>query len=196
MASQCRIAASALVPSPAASRRLHRVDVTPAFVEQRLAAAGQRPLQHPSVHRMRHFAERAVALQVADDEARGLRRQQRHPRDVGARQSRIGLQHRQYGELRRRHLQIGQRPVQRQPGRGLGLPQEIAEMAVFRRACRSPGAAAGRRRDPDLRPVACDRIFWPIAAFSISAVFRLGAISPGAPNLAARYKCSYNISGY
>jgi hypothetical protein len=42
--------------------------------------------------------------------------------------------------LRRRDAEIGQRPLQRQPCCGLGLPQEIAEVAFF-----AALALAGRR---------------------------------------------------
>jgi len=35
-------------------------DVTPAFLEQDSAAAGQRPLQHPAVHGMRRLPDRAA----------------------------------------------------------------------------------------------------------------------------------------
>jgi hypothetical protein len=43
--------------------------VTPAFVEQGSAAAGQRPLQHPAVHRMRRLPDRTRARPKAADVA-------------------------------------------------------------------------------------------------------------------------------
>ena len=54
-----------------------------ALAEQHGAAAGQGPLQHPPVHRMRGLSDGAVAFQVADDDADGLGGQQRHPRQIG-----------------------------------------------------------------------------------------------------------------
>ena len=79
---------------------LHRVDVMPAFVEQR-PPRGQRPLQHPAVHRMRYFPDarsrsrlRMMTPTVAASAAPPARRRRR--------KARIGVQHRKNGKLRRR----------------------------------------------------------------------------------------------
>ena len=53
------------------------------------------------------------------------------PGEIGAGQAGIGLQHGQHDELRRGDAEIGQRTFQRQPGRSLGLAQQIGEVAVF-----------------------------------------------------------------
>jgi hypothetical protein len=58
-------------------------------------------------------------------------------------------------KLRRRHAEIGQRPFQRQPRRGLGLPQQIAEVAFF--AALAP-ARGGR---PDAGRVGLRGSFFP-----------------------------------
>jgi hypothetical protein len=91
--------------------------------------------------RVRGFFDGAVALQIVDDDADGLRRLQRHPREISARQAGIGAQHGQHHELRRGDAEFGQRPLHRQPGRGLGLPQQIGEVALL-----AAFAFSGRRR--------------------------------------------------
>jgi len=101
-----------------------------ALAEQRRAAAGQAPLQHPAMHRVRRFPDRALALQVADDDARGLRGQRRDPRQIGAGQAGMAAEQAQNRKLRRRHADLGERPFQRQPGRGLGLPQQRGELGA------------------------------------------------------------------
>ena len=53
------------------------------------------------------------------------------PSEIRARQAGIGPQHGQHGELRRGDAEVGQPPFQRQPGRGLGLPQQIGEVSLF-----------------------------------------------------------------
>jgi len=110
-----------------------------ALVEQTHTAACQRPLQYPAVHRVRGLSDRAVAFQVADDNADGLRGQQRHAGDVGAGKAGIGVQHGENGKLRRRDAEIGECALQRQPRRGLGLPQQIGDVAGL-------AALAGARR--------------------------------------------------
>ncbi len=97
MDNQRRTVTCALVPSPKPT--LQRRHMTPAFFEQCPAAAGQRPLQHPAVNRMRRLPDGAVAFQVADDDADGLRGQQRHSGEVCARQAGISPQHGENGKL-------------------------------------------------------------------------------------------------
>ena len=150
--------------SPAASRRSRACACARHLSSSVCAAPGQRPLQHPAMHRVRRLSDGAVAFQVADDDADGLRGQQRHPGEIGAGQARIGLQHGQHDELRRRDAEVGQRPFQRQPGRGLGLPQQIGEVAFFAALALARAAAAERRPAPDFR-----RFFSTLAFFRTSA---------------------------
>ena len=112
-----------------------------ALLQEREAAPGQRPLQHPPMHGMWRHLDGAVAFQVPDDDADGLRREYRNAGEIGARESRIGLQHGQHKELRWRGAQFRERAFQRQPRGGCGLPQKIAEIALF-----ATLALAGRRQ--------------------------------------------------
>jgi len=133
--------------------------VAPALAEQHGAAAGQRPLQHPPVHRMR-------GLSMAPSRSR-LRMMSRrswgsaaHPRHIGAGQPRIGPQHGEHHKLRGVHAKTG--------------PAIVPESAAWR-----PGAAADRRGSPVRR--ACPSRRRRSAACEIRilrAVFRAARGSP------------------
>jgi hypothetical protein len=79
--------------------------------------------------------------------------------------------------LRRRDAEIGQRPFQGQPCRGLGLPQQVAEVAFFA----TLALAGGRRPDAGQRRIRGGffprrrGFFWPASIFAFSALF--GAVS-------------------
>src|SRR5690242_6668797 len=102
-----------------------------ALLQEVEAVWRQRPLQHATVHWMWRLQDRTVALEIADDDADRLRCQQRNAGEIGAGQPRIGLEHRQHQELRRGDAELGERALQRQARRTLGLAQEIAEIAVL-----------------------------------------------------------------
>ena len=57
--SQRRTVACALAAEPGHQPPFQRPDVPPAFVEQGVAAPGQRPLQHPAVDGVRRLSDRA-----------------------------------------------------------------------------------------------------------------------------------------
>ena len=95
------------------------------------------------------------------------------PGQLGAGQAWIGPQHRQHDELRRRDAEVGQRPFQGQPRCGLGLAQEIGDVALF-----AAFAVAGRRRaDADdfrvLGRVFISNDFFRGGWFRFLGVFRL-----------------------
>ena len=138
--------ACALALRPAASRRSSAMTWRRHLSSSVAAAAGQRPLQHPAMHRVRRLPDGAVALEVADDDADGLRGQQRHPGEIGAGQARIGPQHGQHDELRRGDAEIGQRAFQRQPASRPGPAAADRRGSLVRRACPGRAAAGGRRR--------------------------------------------------
>ena len=97
------------------------------------------------------FLMAPIALQIADDDADGLRGQQRHPGEIGARQARIGPQHGQHRELRRGDAEIGQRAVPSSAGSRPGPAAADRRGSPVRRACPGPAAAGGRRREPEAR---------------------------------------------
>jgi len=117
--------------------------MTAAFVEQRRAASCDRPLQHPAVDRVPRLSDGAVTFEIADDDADGLRGQQRNPREIGAGQARLSPEHSEHDELRRGHADVSQCPLRRQARRGLGLPQQIGEVALL------AALAFARRRRAD-----------------------------------------------
>ena len=87
---------------------------------------------------------------VADDDADRLRRQHRDPREIGAREAGIGLEHRQHHELRRGDAEIGQRTAPSLAAVALlGLAQQIGEIALLAAlalALRRRAGAGERRR--------------------------------------------------
>ena len=112
-----------------------------AALEQRLALGRRRELQNAAMRGVRRLLDGARLLEVADDDVDGLRREKRQPRQVGAGEAGIGHDHGQHGELRRRHLEIGQHLLHRRPHRRIGLAHQVAEMAL------RPALALARTRD-------------------------------------------------
>ena len=158
---------------------LQRLDVTPAFVEHGAAAPGQRPHQHPACTGCGVFRIAPIALEIADDDPDGLRGQQRHPGKIGAGQARIRPKHGQHHKLWRGDADVGQPTFHGQPGRGLRLPQQIGEVALFAALARpggggrTPASAGGWRIfSPRGWIFSRNRIFAVLAFFGRPAISR------------------------
>ena len=199
--SQRRTVSSALALRPAASRRstarAWRRHLSSKAVPRRVSVhCRTRPwtgcgvfLMAPSRSRLRMMTPTVCGVSSAD------------PRQIGAGQAGIGAQHGQHDELRRGDAELGERPLHGQPRRGLGLPQQIGEVAPVRRACPGRAAAGGSSREQDFRalvpslaPVFRRRpIFagfdFPFWLFSASAILVSSRSQSCAP-----YQCPYNKS--
>ena len=103
------------------------------------------------MHRMRGLADGTVAFEIVDDDADGLRRQQRDPGEISPRQARIGAQHGQDDELRRRDAEVRDRAFQRQPRRGLGLAREVGEVTLLAALALTGRRGVDRLRVRDFR---------------------------------------------
>src|ERR1700716_4476958 len=114
----------------------------------------------------------------------------------------MGFQHGEDGKLRRRYAETGESPSLRQRRRGLGLPQEIGEVAFF-----AALAAAGRRRADAGESRIWDGFFSASGGFfcngGFSAFWRFSSRSRfcRSPDLAhhisalIKYQNTYNMSG-
>ncbi len=71
-------------------------------------------LQPPAMDRVQGASDGAVALQIADDDADGLRCLRRDPREVGARQARMGRAASSAPRICGGDAEVGQRALHRQ----------------------------------------------------------------------------------
>ena len=100
---------------------LQRKRAAAAVVEEPVAVACQRPLQHPPVDRVPRSRNSAITFEVADDDPDGLGREQGDAGQLGTREAGIRAQHREHDELGGRDSKPCQRAFHRQPRRRLRL---------------------------------------------------------------------------